>query len=418
MKIIYLHQYFNTPNMSGGTRSYEMARRLVAAGHEVHMITSWRKEGSTKTGWFTTTEQGINVHWFPVPYANTMSYVQRIRAFFDFALAAKRKAVEIRGDVVFATSTPLTIAIPAVFAAKKHQVPMVFEVRDLWPELPVAIGALRNPASIMLAKMLEKWAYRNSDAVIALSPGMRDGVIKTGYPGDRVAVIPNSSDNREFKHDSAAATAFRKARSWLGERPLLVYTGTFGRINGVGYMVELAREIRNIDPEIRILLVGAGQEREQIIQQAKNQGVFEQNLFFEERLPKKEIPALLSAANMASSLFLNLKEMQANSANKFFDALASSTPVMINYGGWQHELIETHKCGLAMWRKPIREAAEIITKALRDEVWLAQTSTAARQLAEDKFDRDLLAQQLERVISAAANRAANEVKLITTENYP
>jgi hypothetical protein len=108
MKILYLHQYFNTPAMSGGTRSYEMARRLVAAGHEVDMITSWR-EPIAKKGWFEQRVDGIRVHWLPVQYANHMNYYQRIAAFFSFALRAGNRATELGGDIVFATSTPLTI---------------------------------------------------------------------------------------------------------------------------------------------------------------------------------------------------------------------------------------------------------------------------------------------------------------------
>lgn len=403
--------------MSGGTRSYEMARRMVASGHEVHMVTSWRSDKPADSGWFSTQEQGINVHWFPVPYSNHMSYLQRIKAFFDFALAAKRKAAELRGDVVFATSTPLTIAIPAVFAAKKHKVPMVFEVRDLWPELPIAIGALKNPTTQFLAKRLERWAYHHSAAIVALSPGMKDGVVNAGYPQERVVVIPNSSDNREFQHDATAAQAFRAARPWLGDRPLLVYAGTFGRINGVGYMVHLAEALYEIAPDVRILLVGGGQERSEVIEQAKEHAVFEKNLFFEDKLPKKEIPALLSAADMASSLFIDLPEMQSNSANKFFDALASGTPVMINYGGWQDELIKANGCGLTMWKRPIDEVASIIAEKIHDSQWLEQAGASARRLAEEQFDRDILAKQLEKTIMNVANREPEGVAGIASGNY-
>lgn len=145
MKILYLHQYFTTPSMAGGTRSYEMARRLVAWGHEVHMITTDR-EGifDPKQKWYETDEAGIHVHWTPIPYSNKMSYGQRIKAFFAFSWRAARKAAKIGGDVVFATSTPLTIAIPGVYASKRLKIPMVFEVRDLWPELPIAIGSSKK----------------------------------------------------------------------------------------------------------------------------------------------------------------------------------------------------------------------------------------------------------------------------------
>src|SRR5205823_13311940 len=142
MRIVYLHQYFVTPQMAGGSRSYEMARRLVAAGHDVHMVTSDRDAADAHAPWRHSVEAGIHVHWTPIAYDNRMSYGERMRAFLRFAWRAARKAVALRGDVVFATSTPLTIAIPAVYAARRLRVPMVFEVRDLWPEVPIAIGAI------------------------------------------------------------------------------------------------------------------------------------------------------------------------------------------------------------------------------------------------------------------------------------
>src|SRR5690625_3062227 len=165
----------------------EQARR-----HEEHMITSYRKPTAHKT-WFETEETGIRVHWLPVPYSNAMSYAERVRAFSHFAFAAGPKASKIGGDVVFATSTPLTIAIPGVYASKRLRVPMVFEVRDLWPELPIAVGAIRNPILKWAAHRLESFAYRNSSHIVALSPRMREGVVSTDYTDDSIQVIPISS---------------------------------------------------------------------------------------------------------------------------------------------------------------------------------------------------------------------------------
>jgi len=409
MKVIYLHQYFNTPRMSGGTRSYEMARRMVAAGHEVHMVTSYREPEAPAKTWFKTEEAGIHVHWYPVPYSNYMGFFQRLKAFFAFALAARKKAAELDGDLIFATSTPLTIALPAVPASRKKKIPLVFEVRDLWPEMPIAVGALKNPVLRFAAHRLEHWAYRNSQAVVALSPGMKEGVVRTGYPAERVAVIPNSSDNAEFQFDADAAARFRAKRGWLGDKPLLVYTGTFGPTNGVGYLVPIARELLARNSNIRILLVGDGAEKAKIKDEAREAGVLGQNLFIEDRLPKSEIPALLSAANMASALFIDLPEMRPNSANKFFDALASGTPVMLNYGGWMHDMVQANGCGLAMWRRSATEVAAELDDRLHDPEWLDKAGKAARKLAEGHFDRDKLAGRLIKVLQAAYEQQPEKV---------
>lgn len=417
MKIIYLHQYFKTPNMSGGTRSYEMARRLVAAGHEVHMITSWT-EDTNHTDWFEEDIAGIHVHWYPIFYNNKMSFSERIKAFIAFAKAASFKAYSFKNaDIIFATSTPLTIALPAITASKTLQIPMVFEVRDLWPELPIAIGALKNPFLKSLATRLESWAYKNSSAIIALSPGMKEGIVKTGYPSNRVAVIPNSSDNKEFVPDTQKAQQIRNEKAWLGNSPLLVYTGTFGKINGVSYMVELAQELKRLKSNIKILLVGDGAEKELVISKAKHAEVFEFNLFYESQLPKKEIPRLLSAATMASALFIDLPEMRSNSANKFFDALASGTPVFINYGGWMHELVNKHHCGVSGWQVNLKDVAKDLDNKMNNKVWLDQAAKSARKLAETEFDRDKLANQLITVLELTLNNKSFQAEAIAPGVY-
>lgn len=404
MKILYLHQYFNTPKMSGSTRSYEMAKRMVAAGHEVHMVTSHREEQKEHKGWFTTDEGGIKVHWYPVPYSKHMSYGQRISAFFAFAFAAKKKVASLQGDVVFATSTPLTIALPAVLTARKLKVPMVFEVRDLWPEMPIAMGALKNPGLKLLAKHLENWAYQNAAAVVALSPGMKEGVLKTGYPENQVAVIPNSSDNLEFIHNEEAAMKFRADRMWLCDKPLLIYAGTFGKVNGVDYIVKVAKELKKLNSNVRILLVGDGGEKVRVIAEAKDTGVFEENVFFEPAMLKKDMPILFSAATMTSNLVSDIPEARANSANKFFDSLAASKPILLNHGGWMHDIVEKHDCGLAMWQQPIELVAEQLDKKMNDTEWLKNAGIAAKRLAVQDFGRDLLADQLMSVISAVVEK--------------
>ena len=417
MRIIYLHQYYNNPDMSGGTRSYEMARRMVSAGHEVHMITSVREEKPQATGWFTTNDAGINVHWYPVPYSNHMNHFQRIAAFFSFAIAAKKKAASLSADVIFATSTPLTIAIPAVLTARKKEIPMVFEVRDLWPEMPIAVGALRNPVLKYVAKKLERWAYFNSSAVVALSPGMKEGVARTGYPFKRIAVIPNSCDIQEFAGGRGGAGEFRSERPWLGQHPLLIYAGALGRVNGVGYAVELASELNKINSNVRILVVGSGAEREKIIAEARRAQVYNQNIYFEPAMSKKDMPKLFGAATMASSLVIDLPEARANSANKFFDALAAGKPVFINHGGWMHDLILSHGCGLTVWRKPIETVARQLHENLNDDVWLESSAYLAKKIAAEYFSRDILAAQLIAVLEAAVNKNPEIVSDIAPGTY-
>ncbi|MCZ7574922.1 MAG: glycosyltransferase family 4 protein [Ardenticatenaceae bacterium] len=402
MRVIYLHQYFNTPQMSGSTRSYEMARRLVATGHKVHMITTDRTRLG-HSGLRVTDEYGITVHWLPVPYSNCMSYNDRIKAFLRFAWKAAGRAASIPGDVVFATSTPLTVALPAAYAARRQQIPMVFEVRDLWPELPIAVGALQRPL-IPPALLLERFAYRNAAQIVALSPGMKDGIVCTGYPSERVHVIPNGADLDLFSVPASEGIAFRSQSGWLQDRPLLVYTGTLGRINGVDYLARLAAAVQPLDPEIRFLVVGEGAEKQRVLETARQLDVYERNFFIMSSLPKAQIPTVLSAADIATSLFVDLSPMWTNSANKFFDALASGTPVAINYLGWQAKLLEETGAGIVLDVKDINRSAAQLLTLIQDRERLVEMGKAARRVAEEYFSRDHLVRQLEHVLLLAVEK--------------
>lgn len=400
MRIIYLHQYFNTPAMAGGTRSYEMARRLVARGHEVNLITSYC-ESSRRKGWFTTEESGIRVHWLPVPYDNSMPFGARIRAFLRFALGACARAAQLEADVIFATSTPLTIAIPGIWASRRRRVPLVFEVRDLWPELAIAMGALPNPVLRKSAELLERTAYRSSAAVVALSPGMQDGVCRTGYPAERVSVIPNSADLELFASGEQDPAHFREAHPEIGPGPLVVYTGTLGMINGVDYCVEMAAAAKDRGAVMQFVVVGEGKMKPKIRELATARGVLGHNFHLLPAVSKAEMPDVLAAADWALSLFINLQPMWANSANKFFDALASGTPIAINYGGWQADLLRETGAGIVLPPERPEEAAEQLIEFLDNPEAAVAAGKAARQLAEDRFDRNQLAKELEQVLVKA-----------------
>jgi glycosyltransferase involved in cell wall biosynthesis len=401
MRIVYIHQYYCNLRMPGGTRSFELARRLVSRGHEVHVITTETSASRRALSWRHSRDDGIDVHWFPVPYSNNMSYARRMRSFAEFAVVASAKAVSLRSDVVLATSTPLTVAIPGIIASRARRTPLVFEVRDLWPEWPIEMGILRNPVARKLAEALAMFAYRSAEHVVALSPGMAAG-IKARYGEARTTVIPNGCDVGLFSTSDDAARCFRAAHDWLQDRPLVVYTGALGTANGLGYLVRLAARVRNLDGDVRFLIVGKGKERDHVRQLAEDHRVLDKTLRMWPEVPKSEIPVILAAATMATCVLLPFPCLRDNSANKFFDALAAGRPVAINYGGWASDLLRHSGAGLVLDSHDLGASAESLVAHLRDRDWLARAGSVARGLAVDEFSRDLLFDRFEEVLVRAA----------------
>jgi glycosyltransferase involved in cell wall biosynthesis len=411
MKIIYLHQYFATPESNAGTRSYEMAKRLVAKGHEVTFVTTSAYLSNNyvlKAGWNELQIDGIRLHVLHLSYSNKDSFIKRIIKFLQFSWLSTLKSLSIKSDVVFATSTPLTIAIPGLIYSKIKRVPLVFEIRDLWPELPVAVGAIKNPLLIKLAEWLEKYTYKNSTRLIGLSPGMCNGITRHGIAKDKVTLATNSCDTELFDVDKCIGESYKESDlDFLKGRKLVVYTGTFGLINNVGYLPELAKSMKEIDSQVCFVAIGDGMEKQAVIDKAIELNVLDSNLYILPPVPKTEIVKLLSAADISISLFGPIPEMWHNSANKLFDALASFTPIAINYGGWQKDFIEEYQCGLVLDPIDHKKSAKDLSIFLSEEDGYRNASEQCKYLAYNKFSRDMMAERIEKALLEAVNDKAS-----------
>lgn len=378
----------------------------------MHMITTYFKHRTPapSKGWFCTTEDGMTVHWLPVPYSNKMDFGDRIRAFLKFAVAAAWRASSVDADVVFASSTPLTVAIPALYASWRLRVPMVFEVRDLWPQVPIEMGVLRNPILIAISRILESLTYKKASQIVALSPGMKKGIARASIDENKIHVIPNAADLASFDVPESEGESFRNQYEWLGHRALVVYVGTLGKANGVGYLVKLASAAKAIDPEIRFAIFGDGKERAETEDLARTLGVLGENLFMMGSIPKNDVPRVLSAASMATSTFIDVPALWDNSANKVFDALAAGRPVAINYQGWQADFLRESGAGIVLKVDDIDASARMLANALHDTGWLSSARKAARKLAVERFSRDRLAIEVENVLTRAIARFTNTLE--------
>jgi len=402
MRIVYLHQYFNTPAQSGGTRSYEFARRLADRGHDVHVITSTRDAGDHGGRWSTLEMAGFTVHGRHVPYDNSMGSLQRVRAFVSFAALSAARARALKGDVVFATSTPLTIFLPAWFAVLGRRTPIVFEVRDSWPTVPIALGYLSNPLARWVARRLEHFAYARSARIVALSPGMREDASEQGADPQKISVIPNAADVSMFDVPDAAGVQWRRDHAIDADAPLIVYTGTFGAANEVEYLVDVAREAAALDARTVFALIGSGAREASVRSRAEEYGLLGTTVRLMPPVPKAEMPAVFSAADVATSVVTNNPAMNANSANKFFDSLAAGRAIAINHEGWQADLIRSQDVGLVLERDDLRAAAGQLLGLIADRARLEQVQRRARDLALREFDRDALAHQLAEVLENAS----------------
>lgn len=386
-RLLYLHQHFSTPAGSTATRSHAQARALVRAGHAVTLATG-RFEGAV-TGLDTPFRRGrregvvdgIRVLEFNIRYGNAMGLAMRSLAFLRYAARATRLAVAEPWDAVIASSTPLTVGLPALEARRRHGTPFLFEMRDPWPELPAALGLRTRP---VLAAMdaLANAACRQARRVVALSEGMAE--IARARGAAEVTVIPQGADLDLF---GPQVTPWRPEMA--GSQELLaVYAGAHGAANGLGLLLEAARLLATRgERRVRLLLVGEGGEKPALRRQAAGL----HNVTFLDPMPKRELAGLLAGAQAGLLCLAPVPEFAGHVApNKLVDLLAAGLPVLSNLPGEAASLLATHGAGETVGPRDAAGLAEALTRLADDPARRRAMGEAARALAMRRFDRRLL----------------------------
>lgn len=393
MRVLYFHQHFSSPKGSTGIRSYGMSRCLIDRGHEVTLIcgsylgSDTGLVGPFKKGKRRGVVDGIDVIEFDLAYANTDGFLKRTRTFFKYVLGGIRLVFTEKYDLVFATTTPLTAGIPGIIARWLKNKPFVFEVRDLWPEIPKAMGVITNPFILGLMSILEWASYRSAHLVIGLSPGIVQGIEKRGVAIDKISLIPNGCDLDIFD---------TKVKAWrpdeINDSDLLIlFAGTHGIANGLDSVMDVASELKSRGiHEIKFLFLGQGMLKQSLIDRAIDEGL--DNVIFHEPVDKERLAGLMSSTNIGLQILANIPSFYyGTSPNKFFDYISAGVPVLNNYPGWLAELIEDNDCGFAVPPEDPIAFADVLVKALGNRQDLKVKGSNARELALKKFDRKILA---------------------------
>jgi glycosyltransferase involved in cell wall biosynthesis len=395
MKVLYFHQHFGTPQGSSGTRSYELARALIAAGHQVTMVCGSYQRAALdlpydeKKGWSRGEIDGIDVISLPLTYSNRDSLAKRTLLFLRFAWRSVRLALRSEYDLLFATSTPLTAGLPGIAASLLRRKPFVFEVRDLWPELPRALG-MRNPILLGGMSLLEWLSYRSARACIGLSPGIVAGIQRRSRPGKVIGMIPNGSDLALFQ------PGCRENLHLPGIAPddfVAAFTGAHGIANGLDAVLAAATILKEHGRQrIKLLFIGDGKEKDSLMAMARSRGL--DNCLFLDPMPKRELASLLGSLNCGLMILKNVPAFYyGTSPNKFFDYISAGLPVLNNYPGWLADLIAEHQCGLAVPPDDPQAFAEALIYMAEHPDECQRMGQKARALAESQFARDKLAAQ-------------------------
>ena len=389
MKILILHQHFKTPQTGGAIRSWYLAKGLVDAGHTPVVITSHNENYHLHT-----TIDGIDIHYLPVRYDNSFDYFKRGISFLSFVMRSIQVASEIdKVDRIYAISVPLTIALVARWTSFRKGVPYFFEVGDLWPDAPIEMGFVRNPLMKSMLYSLERTAYRKAQAVIALSPPIKDAILKKA-PGAKVFTIPNMADCEFYKPEKKnedLVTQFGVQGKFV-----VSYIGATGLANGLDYLLECANVTRKAELPVHFIVCGTGALLERLKGNAKQLGL--QNITFTGFVDRDGVRGVM---NVTDAIFVCYKDrpiLETGSPNKFFDGLAAGKLIVVNFGGWIRREIEEHHCGVMVSKSDPSDFVRKIRTFITDKELLAQYQSAARALAEKKYDRKRLINEWLRIL--------------------
>jgi glycosyltransferase involved in cell wall biosynthesis len=402
MRILYFHQHFTTPLIGGGTRSYEFALKLIERGHRVTMVCGEAAKldlSSTDVkGVYRGDVDGIDVIQINLPYSNSDGIAKRALIFMKFAWKGIQIAMKEEYDLLFATSTPLTAGIPGIwmkwFARKKRK--FVFEVRDLWPELPKALG-MKNPFLLWGMGVLEKLSYRKADGCIGLSPGICEG-IKRIVPDKPVEMIPNGCDLEIFRPGKREELQLEGV---LPTDTVAVFTGAHGIANGLEAVLDMASVLKQRGrDDIKIAFIGDGRVKPDLVKRAEEEGL--DNCLFFGPVPKTLLNKIVSSADIGLMVLKNVPAFYyGTSPNKFFDYIASGLPVVNNYPGWLADMIGENGCGLVVPPDNATAFADALIYLADHPADRHIQGANSRLLAEKQFSRDQLSDKfvdfLERV---------------------
>lgn len=395
MKIVYLHQYFVTPNENGATRSYWFTKKLVEKGHQVVVITSTHDLTNRESGRYLI--EGVEVIYIKNSYSNNFSKLRRIVSFINFSIKSSLIVLKEKNiDLVFATSTPLTVAIPALIVKLTKCKPYIFEVRDLWPEFPIQIGAIKNRILICILKSFEKIIYKHASKIIALSPGMVNGIIDSGVGKNKIYLIPNMSKPDIFYKRPKLDSVFIKYG--INKTKFnIIHFGSMGRANGLNYLVEVAKLLnKNKITDVEILLVGKGSTLNDILFDINKYNL--SNIRYIGSFDSYQMSEIVNCCDLSIVSFLNLPILQTNSPNKLFDSLSAGIPIVVNSAGWTKDLVEKYNCGFYTDYDNPEDFVNKIYDIKDNSELLTLWSANSRKISEELFDKEILSDKFYQII--------------------
>jgi|GEM_PF-1307141 len=397
MHIVFLDHNYSTENVGSGARCHGFASRLAARGHQVSVITSDRcltsvlPMGGELVHRFNA--DGVAVSVIHVGLARPSSFLRRLRSHLVFAFVSLWQLLWMRRlDVVYAVSPPLTVVLPAIGARWLRRVRFILEVRELMPDVLIGIGSLRSRLLIRMLSWLERMAYRRASRIVTLAEGVAHHIGADLRLAEKIRTVPHSCDVASL--GGGDGTQIRADNGWTGKFVCL-HAGPMVRANGLEAIIRIADVLRE-DEQFVFWLVGDGDHREPLERNIRDRGLT--NVVIWGTPSDETMRDVLAAADLCLVTIGPYPILEQGPGDRLFDYLAAGKPVLLNYGGWQRELVERYGAGLGTDLGHYEQFYQRIGDFC-DHVDRRQEMTQhAREFAQNEYQFDRVFQGFEKVL--------------------
>jgi len=401
MNILLIHQYFLEENDFGGTRFNEITKIWTEQGHQVTVLAGMmhyggnEKRAEYKGKFIVEKKQGTITVWrCHVSESYNSSFAGRMWGYFSFVFSSLFAGLfKLKGkfDIIVVTSPPLFVGITAYLLSKTKRIPLLFEIRDLWPESAIDTGVLENRLLIKSAYAFERFIYKKAELINVLTPAFREKLItEKNVAPEKVIFIPNAADFSlsDDLLQNFDKEQFRKTNGY-NDKFVVTYVGAHGVANHLQQIIETAKLLE--DSPVLFLLIGQGMEKERLIRLTEK--VKCSNVIFLDPIPKKEVLKYIIASDMGTSVLKKADTFKTVYSNKTFDYMSCKKPILMAIDGVSRELIEKADAGVFVEPENPEDFAKKIRIYLKNPELVKSQGENGYRYAKQYFDRTVLAKQ-------------------------
>ena len=396
LRAAFITHYFPPEVGPAQTRLHELAKRLIAAGEAVTVVTGFP---NYPTGEILSGYRGkrfMEDFYDEIRVLRTWVFATRSRGFIGrllnyfsfpiFSLLAVRKLGPV--DIIYVQSPPLFTGLAGLWFSRLKRAPFIFNVSDIWPQSAVELGMLRNRAAIRLAEMLERHIYRRATRITVATPGILERLAARGVPREKMFLLTNGVDTSAY--DVTSPDRDLAQRLGLDGRKVFMYAGLHGLAQGLDVILEAAKLTH--DPDVLYVLVGDGAEKAALVAKAEVEKIA--NVRFLPIQPTSTLPAVLNLAYATVIPLRRLDLFKAALPSKLFDSMAASRPIVAPLWGEAAALVEAAGCGLVVEPENARAVREAVETLAADPALAERLGRQGRRYVVEHFNRDDIAKRL------------------------